>query len=354
MPHDPSDRLDVLLLLGAFQLRGSYQRALSLAESLPTQRIRLRVVSSDPVRLSSGRRKHVETRVSRYLNWPVLCWLARGCLASDLRGDPPDLIDVQHRSLHAAGVRLARQLQRPYSLTIHDYLRDRERLVIDPQWCRRVVAVSESVRTELIEHTRLPEALVTVIPSGVQPPDACELPSILEEERRPVIGAAGPLEPGKGLQHFLRAAAQVLKSRPDALFLIAGSGPEERTLRRLAVDLNLQHALTFLPNLQDFGPALKAMDVFVLPSLKQGLGTTMLEAMAHGLPVVATESGGVFSVVQSGQTGLLVPPGTDPDRARDLGTAARQWVMERFHVQNMVAATTTLYSQIACSSVAAM
>jgi len=358
MQSDPQERLDLLLLLGSVQLRGSSSRALSLTDSLIAQKFRVQLVCLEPIRDVPESWKKVDIHVSPYLNVSGCRWLTRTCLAADLQAAPPMLIDIQHRSMHAAGSWLARRLKCPYMVTIHDYLRDRERFVIDPEWCRGVIAVSESVRSELLERTQLREDQVIVIPSGVLPPLESDLSNILGEDHDPVIGTAGPLEAGKGLKHFLKAASLVLKSHPRALFLIAGSGPEERILRRMAEDLQISHAVSILPNLLDFDSALRAMDLFVLPSLKQGLGSIMLEAMARSLPVIASESGGVFSVVSDGQTGLLVPPSDEtalaerirfllanPTQAQALGRAARQRVIEHFHLDSMVASTIDLYRQ---------
>jgi glycosyltransferase involved in cell wall biosynthesis len=360
MQTEQRERLDVLMLLGGYQLRGSSSRAMALAERLPLHRIALKIISSEPIRAPLSRLKHVELKTFRSFNWPVVGAIGRRFLAADLRTSVPDVIDIQHRSLLPLGAWLARRMNCPYVLTIHDYLRERERLTLDLQWCQRIVAVSDSVRNELLERTHLPEDLVIVIPGGVQPPPETELSSLFSPGRSPVIGTAGPLEPGKGIQHFLRAAVRVLKSRPDSLFVIAGSGPDERALRRLAMDLQISHAVTILPNLLDFGPALRAMDVFVLPALKQGFGSTVVDAMSRGLPVIACESGGTTSLVIDGMTGMLVPPSDEvalaermrylldhPDRARDMGAAGRQRIIDHFHVNRMVDLTVQLYREIA-------
>ena len=166
----------------------------------------------------------------------------------------------------------------------------------------------------------------------------------------PVVGSAGPLETPKGLPYFLGAAARVRKRFPETRFLLSGSGPEEGNLRRLARELGLEEAVTFAPNLLDFSAGLAATDVFCLPSLSQGLGATMLEAMALGKPVVASGVGGIDSVIEDGVTGLIVPPArgaalaekigsllADPDRARRIGAAGRDEVRRRFGASRMVA-----------------
>jgi glycosyltransferase involved in cell wall biosynthesis len=151
----------------------------------------------------------------------------------------------------------------------------------------------------------------------------------------------------------------VLASHPEVQFLIAGAGPEEENLRRLVRELNIVEAVTFVPNLYDFSTALEAMDIFCLPSLRQGLGTIMLDAMGRGIPVIATGVGGVYSVVSDGETGLVVPPSNstrlaerilelleDPLRARNLAANGRELVREEFNVERMVQETAELYREI--------
>ncbi len=121
----------------------------------------------------------------------------------------------------------------------------------------------------------------------------------------------------------------------------------------------MEPSTTFAPNLLDFSASLAATDVFCLPSLEQGLGATMLEAMARGRPVVASGVGGVDSVVEDGETGLIVPPAdsaalaesvarllADPPAARRMGEAGRAVVRERFGVARMVSETAELYRTV--------
>jgi glycosyltransferase involved in cell wall biosynthesis len=142
-------------------------------------------------------------------------------------------------------------------------------------------------------------------------------------------------------------------------FLLAGAGPEEANLRRVARELEIATSVTFIPNLFDFSTALSAIDIFCLPSLRQGLGTIMLEAMALARPVIATNVGGVYSVIRDNETGLVVPPSDssrladcilellrDPVRARALGEAGRRLVIEKFGVEQMVEKTTALYREV--------
>ncbi len=151
----------------------------------------------------------------------------------------------------------------------------------------------------------------------------------------------------------------MLEEFPDAQFLVSGSGPEEQRLRELARSLEIDQSVTFVPSLNDFSAAIEAMDIFCLPSLKQGLGSIMLEAMARGRPVIATKTGGVYSVVKDQQNGLIVPPGDveslsqriidllqHPERARELGLAGREHVRKEYSVTRMLEQTAKLYREL--------
>ncbi|GIS60663.1 MAG: hypothetical protein CM1200mP2_28880 [Planctomycetaceae bacterium] len=200
---------------------------------------------------------------------------------------------------------------------------------------------------------------VVVVPGGVDVPDVQRLVGVLEPDHVPSVGTAGPLEAVKGLPYFLNAAQKVLAAGRDAEFLVAGAGPEENNLRRLAGELGIRDRVTFLPNPPDFSDALAAMDVFCLPSLQQGLGTIMLEAKSLARPVIASAVGGVCSVLRDGETGMVVPPEDsaalagrmlslldDPVAARTIGEAGRRDVLARFGTVTMVERTVSVYKEV--------
>jgi glycosyltransferase involved in cell wall biosynthesis len=242
---------------------------------------------------------------------------------------------------------------------MHEHLADGRQPRLDRRFCRRIIAVSESVREDLLAGWRVPPEMVSVISSGVEAEPRDDLPLPLEPGHVPVIGTAGPLEAVKGFPWFLGAAQQVLAERDDLEFLVAGAGPEEANLRRVARELGIAGKVTFVPYVQRFTDALAAIDIFCLPSLQQGLGTTMLEAMALGRPVIASGVGGVASVIRHGETGLIVPPQNagelarrilelldQPTRARALGARARQMVIDEYSVRNMVQKTAQVYRAV--------
>jgi glycosyltransferase involved in cell wall biosynthesis len=348
------------MLADRFEVRGSSRQAINLARRLPDLGVRPEIVCTDATLLPPAQRDGLSIREQRYLKSPLIGWVARHWLAQDLDERPPDVIHVQHRSMLPVGRFLAYRLERPYVVSIHDYLGPRETLRLDWIWCRRIIAVSDSVKAELKAQSGIPDDRITVIHSGVETELNEAAREVLAPQRAPVIGTAGPLEAAKGLRYFLDAVPAVLESHPEAEFLIAGAGPEEANLRRQVRELGVVEHVTFVPDVMELSQSLSAMDIFVLPSLKQGLGTIMLEAMLRGRPVIATSAGGVYSVVTDGRTGLLVPPRDsealarrivemldDPLRARQIGRAARDMVCRDFPVERMVERTAQLYRAIA-------
>ncbi len=355
----PRDEPNVLLFAGRFFLRGSSAYTLRLAEHLPDLGFQVSVICPNARTVEPEQRKALGIIEHPYLQVPVWGRVVLEMLARELDDDPPGLIHIQSRNAIPQGLWLARRLHVPVIQTVHDYLQPRERLKFDQSLTKRVLAVSEAVQTDLIGRCSLPDDFVTVIHSGV----ACSQErvewEVLSPGRIPVVGTAGPLEAVKGFPFFLGAAARVLATGREVEFVIAGAGPEEENLRRLARELDIAEHVTFVPNLLDFGEALEAMDIFCLPSLQQGIGTIMLEAMALGRPVIATRVGGVYRVIRDDETGLLVPPSdsaklaerilellNDPARARRIGDAARIEVQHEFRVDQMVQKTADVYREV--------
>jgi glycosyltransferase involved in cell wall biosynthesis len=172
----------------------------------------------------------------------------------------------------------------------------------------------------------------------------------------PVIGTVGRLVPVKGQQYLLDALPRVLACCPEARLLIVGDGPLGDSLRRRALDLGVARSVHFTGLREDIPELMGAMDLFCLPSLNEGMGRVLVEAMASRLAVVATRVSGVPDVVQEGVTGLLVPPRDapslaaaviallqDPARARQMGEHGRRRVVPAFGVAAMLNKLEGLY-----------
>ncbi len=348
----------ILLLAGPFALRGTSAYTLRLAENLPQHGFRVKIITPNAQRLVAKRRAELPIAEYPRLVTPFIGRVVRHWMLQDLLKDPPALVHIQSRRMLPLGTWLARRLGCSFILTVHDFLPQRERLPFAETWGRHVIAVSEPVQEDLLKRSRLSPKRMSVIHSGVDSDSAATSP-VLEPHRRPVIGTTGPLEASKGLPYFLGAAQRILAEGVDAEFLVAGSGPEEANLRRLARELGIAEHVTFVPNILDLNTSLTAIDIFCLPSLRQGLGTIMLEAMALGRPVIASGIDAVDLIIKDNETGLIVPPSQseplaqrmlellrDPLRARRIGEAAKQMVLRDFNVEVMIQKTTNVYRDI--------
>jgi glycosyltransferase involved in cell wall biosynthesis len=224
----------------------------------------------------------------------------------------------------------------------------------------RIIAVSTPIRRRLIERDGVHPDLITIVPNAVvSAPEARseEPPTSLQEH--PLVGVVARLQPEKGVANFLKAAARVAPQFPEAHFVIAGDGPLRQELVALAEALGLENRVHFLGFRSDASALMGSLDVLVVPSLTEGSPLVTLEAMAAGVPVVASAVGGIPDQVRHDKEGLLVPPGDtgamgdvivallrDPARARSLGEAGRRRATSEFSHAVMVRRIEDVYRDI--------
>lgn len=226
----------------------------------------------------------------------------------------------------------------------------------------RCVAVSSQVREELLAHG-FREAAVLTIPNGVdttrfRPAEArAALRECLSLRGRTVV-FVGRLVPEKGLDCLLRAWSS-LELAPADVLLLAGDGPERPALHNLARQLGIAGRVRFLGKADEPERILQASDLFVLPSLTEGMPNSLLEAMATGLPCIATRVGGTPDLIAHGQNGVLVPPGDPkavaeamahlleyPREAAGLGLEARRTVEAAYSIDRIVDRYAALYREL--------
>jgi len=218
------------------------------------------------------------------------------------------------------------------------------------------VAVADPHGRYLAEHEGCPAAKVIVIPNGIdaerfspRPPSQRLLAELNLDPAAPVAGIVAALRPEKNHEMFLRVAAAVHEKLPAARFLVVGDGAERPKLESLAQSLGIADAVQFLGTQSDVDEVLSLLDVLLLTSHMEANPTCVLEAMAAGIPVVATRVGSVAETVLPGKSGYLVSPGDwqamaayvlellgDCSRATEMGRAGRQHVTSRWTVDRMV------------------
>jgi glycosyltransferase involved in cell wall biosynthesis len=179
----------------------------------------------------------------------------------------------------------------------------------------RVIDVCETTRRESIRRG-VPAHRVTTIYSGANPSKAdnavpCSQlrASLGLKQEDVVIGNLARMSPEKGQHYLLEAAARILPLRPRSRFLVVGEGPLHRKLVQQAEALGIESRVTFLTFQDDLHSAMSVLDIFVLPSLMEGMPIVLYNAMSIGVPVVATDVGGVGEVLSHEVTALLVQPG---------------------------------------------
>jgi glycosyltransferase involved in cell wall biosynthesis len=228
----------------------------------------------------------------------------------------------------------------------------------------RLVALTGGEKNDYIEMSVCaPEKLLT-IHSGVDVQQFLNANGNGVEKRRTlglepneaVIGFVGWLLPIKGPGYLLKAMDYVWSDKPDAVLVMVGKGDLDVDLRTEALRKNVNGKVKFLGWRQDINELMPAFDMLVLPSLNEGMGRVLVEAMAAGKPVVASRVGGIPDLIQDGHNGYLVPPADakalsdailkllkDPDRAKLMGQRGTQ-CCRQFSLEAMIAKLDDLYS----------
>ncbi|MFZ5919717.1 MAG: glycosyltransferase family 4 protein [Chloroflexota bacterium] len=174
-----------------------------------------------------------------------------------------------------------------------------------------------------------------------------------------VFGYTGRLDPVKRIDLLLKAFTEVLAAHPNVRLLIVGEGSQSRELEAMGRSLGIAEAVTWTGFRADIARLLAAMDVYVQPSHNEGLSLSILEAMAAGKPVIATDVGGAREVLHHRETGMLIPPRAHgalsgamlelaqcPVLRLQLGAAAKEHVFDKFSLAKMVNAYGQIYQSL--------
>lgn len=228
----------------------------------------------------------------------------------------------------------------------------------------RVVAVSQFV-AESVLAAGIDASRVAVVYDGVEIPVITSAEARAAARRRwnvseatPLLGCVGYLLPEKGQELLVRAMTTIVAEFPACKLVLAGDGPTRPHLEALVRELSLAPSVIFAGFLEDADAVYRALDLFVFPSLAEPLGSSLLAAMAHGLPAVAAASGGVPEIIEDRRNGLLVPPSDagalaravcslfdDRHSAQLMSAGARETVVDRFSAERLAERTFEQYEQ---------
>lgn len=227
------------------------------------------------------------------------------------------------------------------------------------------IAASEAIR-QMIVADGIPADRTVTVHEGIDVDHVLAAPAVNVHElfwlphHAPVVGNVAALVPHKGQRYLIEAAHLVVQQVPDARFVILGEGELREHLEKQVHEHHLEkHVL--LPGFRtDVLGCIKGFDLFVMSSVTEGLGTSLLDAMACARPIVATRAGGIPEIIEDEVNGLLVPPRDhtalshaivralkDEDLRRRMGEAGFARVRGRFTVERMVAETAAVYARVA-------
>ena len=273
--------------------------------------------------------KHIRVpcRTSSELN-PMLWLKALPKIVQAILRERPDLIHSHTRVAQVLGWAASSITSTPYVTTCHGLYKFRLGRRFFRCWGKWVMAISSATMNRVVQQYRLaPPHQVILIENGIdverfrQAPDPAEV----ERFRRmnglnggPIIGSVARLSPVKGLDLLLRAAPALFSEFPGLQLLLVGDGPAREELVRLAHELKIAERVAICPSVEDTRVPMALMQAFAAPAWEEGFGLAIVEAMAAGVPVVATDAGGPGEIIEPGKSGLLIQPGDTAGLEREL------------------------------------
>lgn len=214
-------------------------------------------------------------------------------------------------TLHLPKMQYGRPL---LDVLIQTYEKTVGRLIV--RFSDKLIAVSKPVLMYAIDELKAPLSRVSHVPNGVD----TSFYSLNNQKRENVIITyIGRLISNKGPQYLVQAAPHIIKAHPEAQIYLVGEGPLKDRLMQQVASQRLEEHIHFLGNVSSTLPILQATTIFVRPSLTEGMSLAILEAMACGLPVVASSLGGNVEIIENGETGYLVPPADSRALAEAIG-----------------------------------
>lgn len=314
------------------------------------------------------------------LNIPRLCYpSAIPRMVKYLREHQAALVHTQLQYSDIIGTIASRLVKIPSLCTVHTLvkresslpmrLKQRLEWYVHSRYCRKVITVSEASRLNYLQfNTSCPSAKVVKLHNGI---DLQRFPHIDRNqqlrikatlgisERRKVLISVAVLRKEKGIQYGLKALTQVIQQIPDVLYLIVGEGAYRSRLEGIVEAMGLQKHVIFTGHRDDIPQLIAVSDIFLLPTLTEALPTVLAEAMASGIPSIATTVGGIPEMISNHHNGILVPP-ADADRlaaaclemllnvegAGKMGQAGTLVVQEKFNIKLQVERLEEMYRKV--------
>ena len=364
--------MNILILANHFNPGGISSYILNLAQGLAVKGHQVYVGSAGGEwveRLKKNNIEHINLPLkTKSIISPKLLF-SYFILKKELRDKRLDIIHSQTRVTSVLAYWLSRKTTVPFISTAHGFFKPRWVRLRFPCWGDLVIAISEAVKEHLIADFKVIPDKIRLVHNGIslsrERINTClpegrdsreQIRKGLGLKEGPVVGIIARLSEVKGHIYLIQAMKKVIAQIPEVQLLSVGDGAIKKELENLARGLGILERVRFVPAVADTREALSVMDVFVMPSLQEGLGLSIMEAMLSGLAVIASSVGGIPSLIKDGHTGILVEPKDaealakaiisllrDNKKASELGKNARELIVKEFSLERMVQETEEVY-----------
>jgi glycosyltransferase involved in cell wall biosynthesis len=290
----------------------------------------------------------------------------------------PDLIHTQLEFSDILGTIAAKILRKPSVSTLHTLdvvknykfsaARQKLKWLVLNNFCDQNIAVSNHTRNHHIQNGNIPPPKIKTIYNGIQVSRFRDRnTSLLEEKKKDlnlntykkIITTIAVVREPKGIQYMINALPAIIEHHPETIYLIVGDGDHSASIRNMIARKNLDKNAIMLGHRTDIPDLLGISDLFVLPSLGDALPTVLIEALAAGVPVIATDVGGIPEIIENNKNGLLIPPADseslvaaclklmeNDDDAKQLINAGLEKAHNQFDVSNQVKQLGNIYMEL--------
>lgn len=363
-------KLKILEIIGDSSLAGAPRHFLDVVENLDLDRFEIAAICPPGPLAGELKKLHrkIDLEVIRMDSRLDLVGIKK--IRRHIKSIKPDIIHIHGTRAGVLGRLAAINLSIPVIYTEHlwtkNYKLDSRVLTFFHYFSNWIldmvtslnIAVSGAVKEFLVtSHISYPEKVVVVY-NGIS--EVKEEAQVLKDPHKIKIATVGTLNFQKGMQYLIQALPVVIKEFPDVSLEIIGSGPYKKKLEKIVKKLKLEKKVKFAGFLSDISGYLANFDLYVQPSLSESFGLAIVQAMGVGLPVVATETGGIPEVVTTGKTGILVPSKNskalsaaileiirDPKMARQMGEMGRRDARLKFNLDDMISELEQIYEEMA-------
>ncbi|MDD5432866.1 MAG: glycosyltransferase family 4 protein [Candidatus Omnitrophica bacterium] len=285
-------------------------------------------------------------------------------LTKIIRDRQIDIVHSNSRTTQVLGCLLERRTRVTHVSTCHGFFKPRFSRKLFGCWGKRVIAISEQVKDHLVHDLKVNPKKIKIIHNGIDIKrfqsklvnSSFEIKKGLGLKNAPVVGIIARLSDVKGHSYLIEAMKLVVERFPETQLLVAGEGKTKNELLAQVEKLGLKQNVYFIDEVSDTNVVLSIMDIFVMPSINEGLGLALMEAMAKGLPVIGSNVGGIKTLLQNGANGVLFEPKDtsalaeaiidllkDKGKREKLGLKAQSFISQNFSQEKMISETEKAY-----------